>query len=484
MRLEDMKNSIPDTPEFIHNMIQTEVEKQIAETKIINVRRNKHRKVKTMRVAAAVAACVLVTSTAAYAGFRLYHMYLEQPGTYSVGIGINAEDSSGKINLPEKLHDIEIQANYIPEGMEWMDEDHLVYPETPYNGGFSFSSVLMERDNLEQVMVDTGVVDSEETKFGEFEGVYLKYQDMEKDGSFNQRIYLLCPEEYRVIIIYIGDDISKEEAFKVAENLSIIKKDTMFETQGEYTWSELISPKEESQGDENLKIINEISEQKLQVYGVGDKFEIVAFGEDGTGKSMEKNISASVDSIQVADDLSLLDERELPKEWRNVVGPDEKLVENHLSYIKSGDGVNTLDEVVKTESVKQKLVLATVTYTNVSDSDINHMLYIGSVVTMKSEDGKYHIYNSQEQSGEGYDSIRGDGVARTGTMAYYSMKENYGNGGNYIASLESGESIQVEMAWIVNETDLDNMYLSLCSDGAAYEFSEEMLKTGLVNISQ
>ena len=33
MRLEDMKNDIPETPDFIHNMIQNEVAKQLADKK-------------------------------------------------------------------------------------------------------------------------------------------------------------------------------------------------------------------------------------------------------------------------------------------------------------------------------------------------------------------------------------------------------------------------------------------------------------------
>ena len=35
-----------------------------------------------------------------------------------------------------------------------------------------------------------------------------------------------------------------------------------------------------------------------------------------------------------------------------------------------------------------------------------------------------------------------------------------------------------------NENDLNNMYLNLNGDGAAYEFSDSMLKTGLVDIYQ
>ena len=38
MRLEYMKNNIPETPEFIHLMIQDEVKKQLQDIKVINIR--------------------------------------------------------------------------------------------------------------------------------------------------------------------------------------------------------------------------------------------------------------------------------------------------------------------------------------------------------------------------------------------------------------------------------------------------------------
>ena len=65
---------------------------------------------------------------------------------------------------------------------------------------------------------------------------------------------------------------------------------------------------------------------------------------------------------------------DLPEEWENVINSNGKLVKNKVSYIKSGDGVNSVDRVIKTENVNQKLVYATVTYTNNSDQEIKHML--------------------------------------------------------------------------------------------------------------
>lgn len=476
MRLEDIKKDMPKTPEFIHQMICEEVNKQLQNdsgTAILQRKRKKY-KWSSMRVAAAVVAALLGVSTIAYAGSGLYRMYLEKQGRYRVDTGISVDSDYA---LPEKIHDIKIETAYIPEGMEWVDEHRLAYPETPNLGGFSFSSVLLDSDDFGKILTDTGVVESEERTFGSRTGVYLQYQDLEQDGSFNQRIYLLCPEEYRVVILYIGDDVQKEDAMKVAENLSISETDAVMETKDLYTWSNFIEP--ETEWSES---VTEIPQKDLQIFEVGDTLKITGTGEDEAGEYLSfDDISVTVDSVQVADDLSLLDENLIPEEWKEAIGEDGKLVQNTLSYIRSGDGVETLDEVVKTESVQQKLVYVTVTYQNNTDTAINHMLYIGSLMRLKQENGKYQIYS---HSGEGYDYIRGDGVASAIGMTYFSQKEAYGNGGNYISSLKPGERVQVAMAWIVNENDLGNIYLNLCGSGGSLEFSEDVLRTGLVDIRQ
>ena len=103
---------------------------------------------------------------------------------------------------------------------------------------------------------------------------------------------------------------------------------------------------------------------------------------------------------------------------------------------------------------------------------------------MNHENGIYQICNPAELPGKDYDRVIWDGVAHPGEMTYYSVSEDYGNGGNYIASLKPGESIQVNMAWIVNENELDHMYLNLNGDGGVLQFSDSTLKSGVVDICQ
>ena len=106
MRLEDMKNDIPETPDFIHNMIQNEV--------------------------------ALAVSTAVYAGVNLYHWFLEKQGSYGVSVKIDAGDAAKKTVLPDEVPEVDLSAKYVPEGMSWIDEYHLQYPEHGMTGGFSF----------------------------------------------------------------------------------------------------------------------------------------------------------------------------------------------------------------------------------------------------------------------------------------------------------------------------------------------------------
>ena len=74
MRFEDMKNNIPETPDFIHEMIKNEVDRQLQETKIIAIPKKRKRWNKA-RVAAAAIVCVLATTTAAYAGVKMYRLF-------------------------------------------------------------------------------------------------------------------------------------------------------------------------------------------------------------------------------------------------------------------------------------------------------------------------------------------------------------------------------------------------------------------------
>ena len=69
-------------------MIQNEVDRQLQGTTIIQIPK-KRKKWNGARVAAAAMVCVLATSTAAYAGVKMYRMYVEKTGRLQCEDGDN-----------------------------------------------------------------------------------------------------------------------------------------------------------------------------------------------------------------------------------------------------------------------------------------------------------------------------------------------------------------------------------------------------------
>lgn len=479
MRLDEIKNDFPDIPDFIHDMIQEEVEKQVNSSNITPMQRKSKLNRSISRVAAAAAVCIIATSTVAYAGTKLYHMYLEKQGNYGTLTTIKSDENSEDVKLPEEIHEISVTSNYIPEGMEWtVGRYKLGYKDALDKAGITIDTVLMDKKSLDKSLLDRNVIESENHVFGSYDGIYLKYNTINGENSFDQRIYLLCPEEYRVLTLYIGNTISKEEAYKFAENLVITEEDEMIKTADMITWSDIIEPTVYADK------IDVTTNGQLPIRQIGEAFNLDSYAEDNNGNNITTDkVTACVDKVQIADNLQLLDSDKIPKAWKTAVDANGKLVQNHLSYIKKGDGVNNLDSVVREENMDQKLLFLTVTYTNISEEELNHMLYLGTLIALsKQDDGTYTVYMPGTEAGEDYDYYTSDGVAKTAEMTYCSVQDDYGKGKNYIPSIKPGESVQVNMAWIVNEKDIKNLYLNLNGTGGCYEITENMCHTGVVYV--
>lgn len=481
MRLDELKNDFPDIPDFIHDMIQEEVEKQVNSSNITPMQRKSKLNRSISRVAAAAVVCIIATSTVAYAGTKLYHMYLEKQGNYGTLTTIKSDENSEDVKLPEEIHEISVTSNYIPEGMEWtVGRYKLGYKDALDKAGITIDTVLMDKKSLDKSLLDRNVIESENHVFGSYDGIYLKYNTINGENSFDQRIYLLCPEEYRVLTLYIGNTISKEEAYKFAENLVITEEDEMIKTADMTTWSDIIDST--VYADKIALATN----GQLPIRQIGEAFNLDSYAEDNNGNNITTDkVTACVDKVQIADNLQLLDSDKIPKAWKTAVDANGKLVQNHLSYIKKGDGVNNLDSVVREENMDQKLLFLTVTYTNTSEEELNHMLYLGTLIALsKQDDGTYTVYMPGTEAGEDYDYYTSDSVAKTAEMTYCSVQDDYGEGKNYIPSLKPGESVQVNMAWIVNEKDIKNLYLNLNGTGGCYEITENMRHTGVVYVGK
>lgn len=496
VRLEDLKQQYPDPPEFIHRMILDEVEKQIKDSTteqiktadIRDIRKKQKRSWTLRRTAVAVLAAAMTIGMVGFAAVSIYHLQIKKNGAYGIDTKVTS-DADENVPLPEKIAEVQIQADYIPEGMYWRDEYHLEYKDNPAEVGFSMFPFVLDAKSDELNLTDKYVVEKEEIDFGDRKGIYLR---KEEGTGVSQKIYLLYPEVHRILQIFIGDEISKEEAYKVASNIKLVETEEMRNTSELESWNDYIQ--RDTTGIPS-EIMSSVPKTDIPVHEIGTAFTLKDVGEDMEGNLLEPEeigriIEVAVDSVEILDDASVLaQDRILSTRGKENIGPDGKILKNQLSYIRKGDGINTLDEVIRTEEAEQKLVLVTATYTNKGEERLDDICYFGNVLLVNETDDEYRIYSYDE---EGYDEISGqtyDQIEQTGCtggeMIYCSVQTGLEQGAkNYISSLEPGESVQVKMAWITNEKDLGNMYLNLCANGGLIEFTKYMMATGIVDIRQ
>lgn len=512
MNRNEMKKEFPKTPQTIRNMIEQEVHRQIdlqRQTEQKNttscsydsIHRVKKKAVRRIRKTTIIAAAAVLTlGTTALAGSKLYQIYMEKQGTYGVktvaSAGNNTEkaESAAPVTMEGISTDItamEIKLNWVPEGMS-ANEDQggkntWSFAETPYQGGLSLFGYKLDEGEVFEVL-DENIVESENLQLGEHDGVLLKRNIIEDGGLWMDKIlYILYPEYSRVVQMYVGQDVSKEDAIKIAENMTLVPLTDEQAQDNFIPWTNQDRESVQEEADEAETKITATSEEMKNLHKIGEPISLYAEAEDSSGQliSTEDGLSVCATEVQTADDLSVLDQESLPQynhQWLKNINETGKLKNNTLQFIKSGDGINAVDEIIKTEELGQKLVYVTLEYTNTSSQTLHHIFFRTDFCMICETSEGYRIYNRAEQEKGPWDTVIGTGAARGG-MDYLDV-QGTGQAKNYIPILEPGETIVVHTAAIVNEDELDKLYLNLDGSGATYEFTEEALEIGYIDIRQ
>lgn len=526
MRLENIKEEFPKMPDDIRKRIEDEVARQlqvqpicakentkenvkehtkryvnkvqnrnIYQTKRTNQRKNQvlansgkriaGRKMTAKKAAIIFLAAALAVGTTTIAGSAIYKMYNEKIGNYAVGTRIQAnEDSSIYGEIPKKLEGVNIVNHYIPEGMVQPEGDpgKMFYEETPYLGGVSMVAVAMDTKvtRSDVMMVDKNVKVTEKMDISGHEAVYIEKNGWPTDDIwFDKKIYVIYPESWSVLEIFGGSDISKEEMIKVVENTELQPTGEIYKMKDLVTWSDWVTP--ETFSDE--MVLNVSRNEIAGIYEIGEEFELI-YMSDENAKGMG-DISAKVTEVQVTDSLDILgDSPYIEDAWKKEIGEDGKFKQAEIQYIKSGDGIDTVDELIKTEMVNQKLVYITVEYTNNGEEMLENIFYQFTLAGIREVNGEYVMYDRAELEPDAeWDTVYSQGEGWVNELRFYDLHSGERDN-NYIPLMNPGETITVHFAQIVNEDEMQYMYLNLGAFSAAHEFTKEALNQGYVDIRQ
>lgn len=479
MNIENMEQEFPKMPQSMRDMVEKEVEKQIKVTP-----QRGYFSLKKAVVASLAATFVLGTTI--FAGTRLYRMSSSPQGDYGITTKIEKTDAAENTENVDTAPQLAMKLSYLPEGMTETEEGKYSYEQTPGQGGISIVFYQMDTGDEAFWMQDHYVMESENIQVGNHDGVYARMQNIVGDDTaFDQMIYVTYPEYHYVMQMYVGHDVTKEEACKVAEGIVLAPAQELADGTviSPYNWSDYEDAKAEDTGDgsedEELKT-SATAEEMKHLHKIGEEFAVTGEADGGS-----QDLRIKVTDVKVTDDVAILDPAFLD---RDMLAVDEngKLLPDTISYIRSGDGVNTLDEVISSREVPRKLVYVTLEYTNAGETDLKDVLFFDSVMKIREKDGVYEICGGEQpKEGDAWDTVQADSssLEHGEEMAYYDVTGGE-RGNNYFDSIKAGETKILHVGFVVDEDALPYLYLNTGTSGSTYMFTEEDLEQGLVDIRQ
>lgn len=484
IKTENFREEFPAMPDEIRAMVEQEVTKQLNMTAAAGAPKRKGR-VRKPLIAALVAAMALGTTV--FAG-TVYRMESEQSGAYGAQIKVEriSDGQEGETVLEgtdTKIQPVKMEVSYLPEGMTEAERSgKFRYEDAPGTEGITVSLYEMDMgDDLFEMSFDE-VVYREDVKINEYDGVYLQFSNVFGDkNAYDQRLYVAYPDIHYVMEMFVSANVLKEDAVKIAEGIRFTPGSGGDDCISGYKWSEYLASKEEMEEIEEFDSVSEIEKSALDnVHAVGESFALDA----GTSGEGYEGLTVKVSNVQVFDNISVLDlsiDADIKKELEEETDEQGRLLPCTVQYVKNGNGTDTLPEIVGTKKIDQKLVYITLEYTNNGEAAMQDVLYWCGLMKLTEKDGQVTIYDGEiPGENDNWDAAIINGAANFREMYYNDVLNEEGK--NYIDSLQPGETAVVHLAWVVPEQDLGYLYLN--PYGNPYEFVEEDLAVGYVDIRQ
>ncbi len=447
----------------------------------------KRRPARTGALIALAAALLMGTAFAAVS----YKLHAERMGDLAVAISAADEGSvpgavafSGEAAADVEYYDLDIEAGWLPEGMVLMTGETTVwtFEDNWGQGGFVLNSLPLNAGNATFCEVVTDAERQETLEINGHEAIYVKSSQQ----GFNQYMYIAYPEYNAVLKMYIGDDTSFDAAKRFAENLTVtVGNREMDPEQLEYNgkryldeanfiatgvWvntADEITPEEvaamETALAERDPANRAVKNNMTDAHALGESFQVSFLDFSGGHRDGPfVDLTVKVTDISVRDDYSALRDTEyLDMNWASCVDENGKLPKADYEFIVHGDGVNTPGVTVVDKIPDQQLymVAATVEITNDTEETVKNAGYNGRLLSIAETAEGWEITAPQPTDASvEYDESYCTGGGRLNEMRYWDLRADGSNGGNAICDLDPGESVTVQMGFIVSECQLGDLW--------------------------
>ena len=465
-------------------------------TEVLQMAREQDNRRKTrhpVRTATLIALAAVLLMGTAYAAVLTYRLRVEDFGDLAVAISVEEEGAnpgavafSGEGTEEVVYHDLDIEAGWLPEGMVNTPGESIKwdYEDNGFRGGFSIMTSPLNTGNATFCDAVGDAEIKESLDIGGHEAFYIKQTAVE---GFNQYLYVSYPEYNAVLTLYIGSNIDRDTAVKFAENLKITPSDRTigaenleyigrryqdmanFIATGVYVntadedFDAFTREEMEDMWAERDPANRAVKNNMADAHEIGESFAVSFMDFQGEHENYPfVDLTVKVTDISVRDDYSALrDLTRLDQDWASRVDENGKLPKEDYDFVVYGDGVNTPGVTVVDKLPDQQLymVAATVEITNDTDETVVWSGYHGRLLSVaETPDGWQVTEPTPEDPTLEYDEGYSLGGAILSEMRYWDLVQPNQNGGNEIADLAPGESVTVQMGFVVSECQLGNLW--------------------------
>ena len=272
-------------------------------------------------------------------------------------------------------------------------------------------------------------------------------QDKPAHINFGREVWVAFKDTKYVQMFFITDDLSKDDARQMAENIQLVPTD-------EETGYEWFNRYDDS---ETVDILPKISTAKknVTVVDIGDTISKAFPGE---------SVNITVNSARYQDNFDGLhtDSCGWETDFSEYLSTDGR-IHDQREWKQYGDGINSIDTVVSTDDLLMKVLVLDVTYENTGSADITYDSGIAGCIcpTILTEDGDSITRPSFiTKNGLGFnDSLR---HLMSDDMMFSFDSPNKGSK-NHV-DIPAGESADIQLAFLISEDMVGNVYVNIVGD--------------------
>lgn len=406
-------------------------------------KRRFHIRKSVIAVAAVAAAAVLVPSTAF--AVNSIHAYLTQKGSYQQDLTITADNTS--------TQPMALSVGWMPDGMG-IDPLSGKYADAQGRG---ITMEYYKADSNENFIQDsmTGIIDQSEYTCGE-NTMFCLQRDVTGwtgDGIYDRIVWVTFPDSRYAVEMYVTDDVLEDELKQIAENLSLTPSD-------EETASVWINSEEEPVVEPGYEPpVFDLS--KLQTYAVGETVTRSA--------ELGDEVSVRVNSVSMQDNFDGIttDSIGMGADYSEYLSADGT-IQNTRTWYSRGNGIDTLDEYLREETIPQRVVVLRLTYTNNTAGTLSDICICPTLFRLDENNKLHSISTPETEDSYCTDSCR---ELKSDDMAF-SFASDHEFSKNNLTQLAAGESAEVTLAFLVDADQTDGMYLNILPAG--HELAEDL----------